>query len=1138
MNDALDNLIVYQASAGSGKTYRLTLEYLTLLFEGMRDENTVKYNAILVVTFTNKATVELRERILGKLYDLTRGTSDMECPLLATLWGEGAVTDPGKKKKLRDYASVALLAILEDYSYFRVQTIDSFFQEVVRSFILEIDRLHSGFEVEIDKDTVVALSLDEMLRDMGASDDRQLEDALKTLYDAHAEDDERVKLQKDLAKIMSDFIEDPLSPDVMQKDWAYLDHEKVSKAAQQLNDIRRAIEEHILSVRKDALDFLNGIKEPPYSFPLKESFNGCLNYQYNTLNASDKDFLEKWFKEPEKLIAGYIEPCLEATESDPLGWVSQRNQKKYASVLEEINKPLRETLDKFVRMAKDDKLRCHYRSALVMGKYLRWIPVLVKFRKKIDDFQSDNGIVLIREVNELLADIIKGTDTPFIYDKVGTRIEHYLIDEFQDTNATQWTNFLPLLVESLANGHRNYIVGDVKQSIYRFRGGDSELLGEKLPAAKGPENIEKLDKNYRSLKVIVDFNNAFFSGIYDFDAFIDEENRDENGKLKEEIYPEEVKKLGFSPSHKAIYEPDNVCQYQPEGSTKSGGFVSVRNKDFGQEDLKELITSLIGDGYKPGDIAILVRKKKEAAQIADLLNRISSEVGEAERDKFRFISSSALLIGNAFTVQFLTSFLHFLANPAVRSAEDLFEVTLFNLVPYTEGEPPERKNELCTELREQLVTLSLAGLSLYELVNASIEVISTVRPIPTEEMVYVNAFLDKLFDFTGRYPSTYGRFDEWWQSQKDSLYIEMSTSSVNAIRLHTIHTVKGLEFPVVILPYADWDIVPTASGKECTKLYDIRRDAEDERKDEVRTLPVQDAERLAYPSDPDYFYYHSAPTKKNTNSIFLKSLSEELEATYMDSLNLLYVAFTRPSERLYVYVGKAEKKEEKGEESEGQKQKKKADKQKKLVGTGRIIAGSLRRFAGFDICKEDLPYRLGEEQPAAASEEGREDELISVLSATPKYDGLVMRKKRFTSSRIERGEELHALMERVDTPDDFDKVLGGRKEVFEAEISAFRTSVSVPDTPAHFFFTPRDGWITLKEHSMYSPEAGRTLRTDRLMLNPATRTALVLDYKFGAEEAAHSRQIGLYLGSLRRMGYYRARGFLWYNFTKMTEVTE
>ncbi len=1137
MNDALDNLIVYQASAGSGKTYRLTLEYLTLLFEGMRDENTVKYNAILVVTFTNKATVELRERILGKLYDLTRGTSDMERPLLAALWGEGAVTDLGKKKTLRDYASGALLATLEDYTYFRVQTIDSFFQEVVRSFVLEIDRLHSGFEVEIDKNTVVALSLDEMLREMsGTSDDRQLEDALKTLYDAHAEEDERVKLQKDLAKIMSDFIEDPLSPDVMREARAYLDHAMVSEAAQHLDDIRRAIEEHILSVRKDAFDFFLWLEEGPYAFLIEESLRQSLLSQYEIIKQSEQDFLKGWLKGKNEILRGAAKKW-EEKDRDPRSFFTKDQQKKYETEIGAISGPLRETIDELTSVAKDDKLRRHYISALVMGKYLRWIPVLVKFREKIDDFQSENGIVLISEVNELLADIIKGTDTPFIYDKVGTRIEHYLIDEFQDTNATQWTNFLPLLVESLANGHRNYIVGDVKQSIYRFRGGDSELLGEKLPAAKGPENIEKLDKNYRSLKVIVDFNNAFFSGIYDFDAFIDEENRDENGELKEEIYPEEVKKLGFNLSHKAIYEPDNVCQYQPEGSTKSGGFVSVRNKDFGQEDLKELITRLIGDGYKPGDIAILVRKNKEAAQIADLLNRISSEVGEAERDKFRFISSSALLIGNAFTVQFLTSFLHFLANPAVRSAEDLFEVTLFNLVPYTEEEPPERKNELCTELREQLVTLSLAGLSLYELVNASIEVISTVRPIPTEEMVYVNAFLDKLFDFAGRYPSTYGRFDEWWQSQKDNLYIEMSTSSVNALRLHTIHTVKGLEFPVVILPYADWNIVPTASGKERTKLYDILRDAEDERKDEVRTLPVQDSERLAYPSAPDYFYFHSAPTRKNANSIFLKPLSEELEAAYMDSLNLLYVAFTRPSERLYVYVGKAAKDEEKGEESEGQKQKKKADKPKKLVGTGRIIAAGLRRFAGFDICKEDLPYLLGEEQPAAASEEGREDELISVLSATPKYDGLMMRKKRFTSSHIERGEELHALMERVDTPEDFDRALGERKEEFEAESRAFKASVSVPDTPAHFFFTPQDGWITLKEHSMYSPEAGRTLRTDRLMLNPATRTALVLDYKFGAEEAAHSRQIGLYLGSLRRMGYH-ARGFLWYHFTKMTEVTE
>ena len=1096
MTNTLDNLIVYQASAGSGKTYKLVLEYLTLLFEGLHSSGVVKYNAILVVTFTNKATVELRERILKMLYELSLGAGSMKEDLLKADWDGKSLSRAEKEAKLKEYASRALKEILEDYAYFRVQTIDSFFQEVVRSFVLEIDRLHKGFEIELDKDSIVALSLDDMLREMSRSgSDNELDEAVRFLYDAKKDEDERVRFRDELSRMMKGFIDDPLSVFAIAEKDLYLKGQFVDKAIHSLKAIKETIETRVLAVLHATQDFLRKLPDK-HGLPL-EATNLTTNLQ-SLPELSDVELMKLWGKGPEKLgIGKTISDYLEGSKKDPCFWgKNETERKRHRQALTEVGGDIFEHLSALFSISKDETLKRHYLSSSAMLKYLRWIPVLLKFRERIDTFQSDNGIVLISEINTLLEEIIAGSDTPFIYDKVGTRIEHYLIDEFQDTNAIQWHNFLPLLAETLANGKRNYIVGDVKQSIYRFRGGDSELLGSVIPRAKGKGKIKLLDKNYRSRKEIVAFNNAFFGGIYDFKGF--------SGTDIE---------LPAAGDHAEIYSEQNVHQDQPTQNPKQGGYVSVRKEVVDQNNLQELLLKLHADGYRPGDIAILVRRNKEAAKIADMLNALAIEDPD-NREAYRYISGNALLVANSHTVQVVVAFLRHMAHPGLKSAEDLFEVSLYNFIPFDAHPDKGLKTE---ELKQKMVSLSLSGLSMYEVVNGLIDCLREVRPLSDEELVYINAFLDRLFDFSGKYPATYGQFDEWWQAQKDDLYVEMSPTAPNAIQLHTIHTVKGLEYPVVILPYGDWEIVPRDNhfGQKKIKLFDIHEDTERDLIEEVAKLSPEGGAGLSYPEDPRYYFFHKTPTDENINSIFRKALLEELEAEYMDALNLLYVAFTRPTDRLYVFLGKG------------------------TAGTGKIIQ---RRFEdlkgpfGFSIT-DNQPYEQGLEEPKTDAKEEAQDEEITTLSASPKYDDLTLRKDQFKSLSQDRGILLHRIMEGIRTARDADDAFGHYRGEFAPELEAFKRAVSDKETPAGFFFNPPEGWETLIEHSMYSHFSRKVLRTDRLLLNPVKKQALVLDYKFGEERGEYRTKIQLYLRTLKEMGY-DARGFLWYNLDKMEEVPQ
>ena len=1125
------NLHVYQASAGSGKTYTLTLEYLKLLFEGIRDDKGVKYNSILVVTFTNKATVELRDRILSKLFELSQGTSDLEESLLSHLWGNNSDGNKSHHQSLlRNYAGRALKEILLDYSHFRVQTIDSFFQEIVRSFVLEIDRLHSGFEVEIDQAGVVALSMEEMLRELSDGvGDKSLEESLASLYDAKSEADERVRLRSDLAKYMASLLDDPLM-DLAVSESEKFDHkgtkkDRVKQALIGLQAVLSAIEARLSNAVKKTHKLLESWDVDEEN-PLDKSYQKALRKQLTLLEKPMSELVASWLKDDLGLLGGYVKTLIERIELDPKKWTSD---KKSADKLSpEKIEQLRVELRALKAISGDNELKKHYHSAATLVKYLNWLPVLIEFRKKIDDFQSDNGIVLISEINDLLSEVVGDSDAPFIYLKVGTGIDHFLIDEFQDTNATQWHNFLPLLIESLSNHNRNYIVGDVKQSIYRFRGGDSELLGKVLPEVVGRDNIEHLGRNYRSAKTIVDFNNAFFSDIYSFSHFVEVEN---GSKKDTDIrYPlvtlEDEDADPTMKAHKIIYEARNVTQLQPDKNPKQGGYVACRKELFDKDQLRSLIDGLLDEGYAPGDIAILVRKNYEAEQIADMLKRLSEEVEEG-KEKYRFISNYALQIANARTVQFLSAYIHFLANPASQSAKDAFEMSLFNLRPDHFFSAEEADVDPLAACSDAFVRIGSKGLSIYQAVNEVLAEVGKLRPIPDEERVYLNAFMDKLFEFSGRYVATYGRFDEWWRSKKESLFVEMSSAKVDAIMIHTIHKVKGLEFPVVILPFANWDIVGGKNNKDKDiALYDFASDKVRREMDGLRKALPEEDPAVTYPDDLSYAFFHKTPTPRNVNSVFAPVLLRELEAQYLDALNLLYVAFTRPSERLYVFYGV-------------KKTENKVTSAIAANGVSKIIDEALSKIKAPEVAFDGVLFTMGERLPAPNHDDAAGDEIIeSGTGEKPLPGELKIRKRGYTNTHTERGIDLHERMSLIHTPDDIDRALGNLSNE-EDKILANRLKRAIASPEADpllsFFFNPPKGWILLLEHSMHDADAKRTYRTDRLLINPSTHEAYMIDYKFGEERSEYKRQQQAYMRTLDSMGY-TPKGYLWYNLSKIVEV--
>ncbi len=732
---------LYKASAGSGKTYRLTLEYLKFLFSAPDN-----YRHILAVTFTNKATEEMKERILHTLYGLAYLPREIVETSMKGILSEiveflRLQGDMDKYTFVRELAEINLKALLHDYSSFSVSTIDRFFQGAIRAFAREIGR-NNSYNVELDSDSVTGKAIDNMLAGLDKPENRELLDWL-TIYSVDAvENGSYWDIKNTLSKMA---------------DQLGREEYKIMKGRGSISSDKKAIKnfkDKLVGMMGDfevkmkhlAADFIE-IKER-YGIEWKMFRNFQRFRRIELMSRGEADYLPSLFEAADNFE----------------DWVTRTMQKKepqiYYRMEEAYRGGLNEALCRLVKHLKEELPVYLTASSVYENIYL--LGVLADIDLFMKEYAKDNNLMLLSDSGELLRRIIDGSDTPFIYEKIGIRTDNYMLDEFQDTSAIQWDNFKPLIADSLAAGNDNLIVGDVKQSIYRWRGSDRELLNSGISNDLGTENVKErsLLLNFRSGGAIVGFNNGFFTYAA---AKGDEVVSALSGCYSDyltKVYSDTVQEVpeGRGNGYLKIEFFGNItCE---DGSRKLWN-------DAALERIPAEIERLRGAGYSYREINVLVRSNKEGAKVINYLLK----------EGYPVMSGDSLVISQNRSVNELVSMLRFLNDPENKIAAEV--LNRLGIESCTEGVSRLHLPEMC----QQLASKYLRRLD--------------------EDTVFVASFLDIVNEYVKNESCDLDSFLEWWKSSGSKRAVS-SPPQQDAINIMTIHKSKGLSLKSVIIPFAEW----------------------------------------------------------------------------------------------------------------------------------------------------------------------------------------------------------------------------------------------------------------------------------------------------------------------------------------------
>ena len=912
---------IIRASAGSGKTYTLARTYITNLI-GVVDENASVsngpkykirersdfYNHILAITFTNKATNEMKDRIIKQLYALSRGEGDY----VDFFKNNFIYTD---FKQVTQAAKDALCGILFYYGCFNVSTIDSFFQSILRNFARELDRDYS-YDVELDEEYATSVAVHDFLLDLGGDNaDQQAID-----------------------NWVRDFIANNIS---QNKSWDFFGKaKKLEKFAEYI--YKEFFREHHDEVVKYLKDIGNGetlsnvakFKKIIYEKRdfHKTQLKNCIS-QYKPFlnnrslyedNIDKRNIIYTFYKgvddisslsnsSMDKTLRNYADNSETLTRSVVLtAFRNAINQ----SDCEEFNKLTKATIKHW------DMMR-FYQS---IGDNIWNLGLLGKIDEKLEQYRKDTNSILIADTNELIEKVLD-SGASFIYEHAGTKFHNYMIDEFQDTSRKQYKNFKPLLEESCDNGNSNLIIGDEKQSIYRFRNSDPGLLRDEL--AKDFvrfANNSPLTDNHRSQPAIVNFNNTFFKTI--IGHYCPDEKTYNSLKRTYTNIEQNVKTTG-----KQGYVCFNFVA--PTGNSEAKQSIC--------QALPNYINSLRSRGYKMKDIAVLVGTNKEGDDIVEYILQYNENLGNNNDPRhINIVSSESLLLKNSPSVRLIISMLQFLDATQYRIIETQEQIDAnkdfnkflsnrlsrqkqynvlheFQTLMQNAGQDvapgkvllqcfekdalnkdlsiPERLDayskitqEVMPDKKSQLTNLTnIVDKIIARYILPQVNDSSANSKIETS---FIIAFLNLVNDFCNQHNSgTIKEFLDFWDTKKEKLAVSSPVSS-DAVNVMTIHKAKGLEFKCVIVPFANWDLISDE------KIYWITKEEwlHDNKTKRAIGGIGSDNDEILPPLIP-------VSTSRAANTEFFKTqIEEERERCLIDNLNKMYVAFTRPEEELHVFV--------------------------------------------------------------------------------------------------------------------------------------------------------------------------------------------------------------------------------------------
>ena len=1038
---------ILNASAGSGKTYQLAYKYV-------RDvvEQPGIYRHILAVTFTNKATEEMKSRILKEIHLLASGQPSS---YLDNLCRELSLDAATVRRRAREVRS----KILHDYSRFTVLTIDTFFQRILRAFIKELG-IDLNYTVEIETAPVLAQGADTLIEQI-ASDSglqRWMSDFVQERIDEGLKWDIRESILTLGAELFKERNRETLAAARPREELRRIVGRMSAEAARSREELRRTAAEAVGIIAAAGCSVAD--------FPYREK--GFAAWFYAVAGGSTDHYGSR------------VEAaCTDDARWGKAGTPSQRLRPQ----LQPLLRRLCELYERNVRLWNTcDLLRENYRSfALLSDLYAR-----------VQELCDAQNTMLLSETKYVLSEFIGHNDAPFIYEKVGNRFEHFMIDEFQDTSVKEWENFLPLLQNAMAQSGATsvLIVGDIKQSIYRWRGGDWKILHSQAQRALGADSTElvNLTENYRSLPAVVDFNNKAIGRVVEAD------NQALNATL------DEAAARGDMDARTAAGLRDTLCDaYREHAQTPRRlggrpGYVSVET--FAERPpVVERICEVLDKGFRPCDIMILVRGATDGAKVAAELLDFKRR-NDDPRYRFDVMTQEALIVGNAPVSSFIAAALRLSLNP-----DDSLSRAVYNHYLGRGFDRPLPGDERTFFRSIRLLSPEEA----FERI-----VMRHALHDDRQQTAYLQAIHEQIIGFCASKIADIALFLDWWeqQGQNRSLSVDESATTVE---ITTIHKAKGLEKRVVLIPWCSWQLDPKSGGNVTNIVWaEAQGDA-----GAVGRFPVKYKKSMA-------------------ESGFSAEYYRELVYSHVDNINLLYVALTRAAESLHVFIPR------KGGKSVGGLllQSIGADGDKALLdGTeGRRTAteegerfefglftgpvpGGGKASDGRHVVLENYPTARADLRLRLPSQRYFEEE--DEVELSPRNFGILMHKA------CEEADDRQQIYEAVQRMRDDGTLSPGEAEALRGMIAR---ALAHPVVGEWF----GGGWQRVRnENEIIVPGAGSTRRPDRVMIR-GTR-AVVVDYKFGNREPGrYRRQVGEYLGLLRQMGYTECEGYLWY--VKLGEI--
>ena len=1073
-------LTIYKASAGSGKTFQLVVEYLRLLME-----NPFNYKHILAVTFTNKATNEMKGRILEQLFRLG---SKNDSPYLESLQKELGFPE----EIIRQRARLVLKNILHDFNRFSINTIDSFTQRVIKAFNRELG-ISPNFALELDDSMILEEAVDNMLAKIDR--DKKLLDWLVKFSEEKITENQSQRIEDDIKSLGRELFKEKFQVFFPEDENTVYTRENLTAFKKELNKIIHPFEATLKKKGAEAIQLIND-----HGFTVND-------FSYNLSGIAG--YFQKLSEGEIKEAGARVLTAEESAEK----WFNKSHKQK-AALQALVENKLQPLLHEILTFYRENATR--YFSAVAVNNQLRMLGILTDLKEEIKLLLNEKGMLQISDSNLLLSKIIGESESPFVYEKIGNYFKYFMLDEFQDTSSLQWNNFKPLVSNSLAEGNRNLLVGDVKQSIYRWRNSDWNILAEQVEKdfPLYSSQIKNLKQNWRSDKNIITFNNAVIGNLKKaFEEVLFAESNDDYWLTLKEKFNHVYSDFQQEPGDESAEE---------KGLAEVHFLAEENFEDDSLELLVEQVKSLQNNGLKAADISILIRRNKEGTKIIEAF-LAAAKKPENKKYNLSVLSNESLFLHASKAVLFVVYFMELLIDPD----SEITQTALMHL--WTSWLKPELAQQgislLTTDGNQAQIDFSAQPEGTWQLkkdIKNAFEkelgekfrevkqkvLLTSIDETITEicahfqlfslesELPFLQTLIDKSGEIKISISNDLSNFIYWWNEKGKSTSVSVN-DEVDSIRLLTVHKAKGLEFKAVLIPFLNWST--SWSGNQSPVLW-------------------------CQTSEEPFSRFPLLPVKAKSDldkTIFKNDYFEEKVSYFIDTLNLLYVAFTRAESVLMINA---------------------VDSKRPGKSANSLLKYALQQMEA----AETFPDAWNENQDTFSfgrfilEEEEEKPALKSELIQQYRYqsfnervrlrlsgeDFLVEGEKHQSVKNI--GKIMHEILADIESANDIEKACmkafheGHIDEAERKKIQQDLTeSLQNPEVTSWF-----DGTFTVvNERDLIT--AKKVLRPDRIMFSGDE--AVVVDFKTGdKKQDKYNSQVKRYAKVLKETGFEKVKGYLWY----------